>query len=91
MSLHELVVVWPGVVAKFVERWSCMLGDGELCFPDQVKPMTYKIDTCRFLAWQWELINAIGQGLAISGSGLCDGVGYWIMVAAAGFASWAAV
>ena len=29
--------------------------------PDQVKPITYKIDICRFLAWRLALIG-LGKG-----------------------------
>ena len=40
---------WPGVVAESVEHWFRVLeivGSN----PGRVKPMTYKTDTCRFLA-----------------------------------------
>ena len=41
--------LWPGAVAESVEHWSRVwkiMGSN----PGWVKPMTYKIDTCRFLA-----------------------------------------
>ena len=44
-------VLWPKlrVVAEFVEHWSRMR-EIVSSNPDRVRPMTYQIDTCGFLA-----------------------------------------
>ena len=46
----------PDVVAESVERRPRVREIGSLV-PGQVKPMTYQIDTCRFLAWCFALIG----------------------------------
>ena len=46
----------PGAVAKSVEREPRVREIGS-SVPSQVKSMTYKIDTCHFLAWRFELID----------------------------------
>ena len=40
----------PGAVAESVEHWSHVWEIMVLKTQGQVKPMTYQIDTCRFLA-----------------------------------------
>ena len=47
----------PGAVTKSVERRLSMR-EIEGLVPSQVKPMTYKIDVCRFLAWHLPLIGS---------------------------------
>ena len=44
-----------GAVAESVERALRLLEIGGLVL-SRVRPMTYQIDTCRFLAWQAALL-----------------------------------
>ena len=45
----------PKTVAESVERGPCMRKIGS-SVPGRVKPMTYKIDACHFLAWYLALL-----------------------------------
>ena len=55
------MVAAAGAVAESLERGPRVREIGrwavENLVPGRVKPMTYKIDTCRFLAWRSELIG----------------------------------
>ena len=57
----------PDVVADSMERLLCMWEIGSLV-PGRVKPVTYKIETCHFLARRSASFR-IGQGLISSVSG----------------------
>ena len=48
--MHARTRTQPGVVPESVERGPRMREIGS-SVPDRVKPMTYKIYTCHFLAW----------------------------------------
>ena len=53
----------PGTVAELVERWPRVWEIGSLVL-GRVKSMTYKIDTCRFVAWHSTLIGYGKDGFA---------------------------
>ena len=51
-----LQVLALGAVAESVEHGTRVWGIGSLV-PDGIKPMTFIIDKCRFLAWRLALIG----------------------------------
>ena len=74
ISYHNRHTTTLAAVAKSVERIPHVWEIRSLV-PGRVKPMTYQIDTCRFLAWCSALI---GYGKISSVSGQCDWVEYWV-------------